>query len=226
MPTPPRGAFWPAPPQRDEGEIWYLSLADLMSLLLTFFILLAAVSSVSMNDYKEIAASMAKTMGGAQAARPAGPPEVDMAELNRQIQTLVATPELSANVDIRRRDRGLVVDIRGGILFPLGSAELTPNAEEILTALAGRLGAVDVALTVEGHTDNLPIASERFPSNWELSAARAASVARFVISRGVPAGRVVISGFADTQPLASNDSAENQARNRRVSLVITPRPRR
>ncbi len=209
-----------ARPKEGEEEGWHLSLADLMALLLCFFILLAAISSFNARKYQNVAKIMAQAMGVPSAPRE----EIDLDELQRRIASLLNTAELVENVEVRRRLEGVVVDIRGGLLFPSAEARLNESAEPILTAMAARLKATDYQVEVEGHTDDLPIATDRFPSNWELSAARAAAVARFLINEGLEPKRLTIIGRADTRPLAANDSPSNRARNRRVSLVITAGP--
>jgi chemotaxis protein MotB len=112
------------------------------------------------------------------------------------------------------------VEMQDDILFPLGSADLGDRGKALLDKLVDGLGNRELGIWVEGHTDDLPIATERFPSNWELSSQRAGTVARYLIQRGVDSARIQVSGFADTRPRAPNDSPQNRARNRRVSLVL------
>ena len=130
-------------------------------------------------------------------------------------------------MEVKLKPDAVTVDLKGAIFFQLGQAELTQKAQEILGRLAGPLKSSGHSLAVEGHTDNLPIHSPVFPSNWELSAARAAAVARYLISQGFPAEKMRVVGLADTRPVAPNtgpdgkDIPENQARNRRVTLLVT-----
>jgi len=119
-------------------------------------------------------------------------------------------------------DRTLRMVLTGDLLFDSGRATLLPTAQGELRQIARLLAGTKYRITVVGHTDNRPIKSEIFPSNWELSAARAATVARFLIEEtGLPAARFQVSGFAGEQPLAANDSAEGRARNRRVEIVVS-----
>lgn len=211
-----RPVFPDRPEAEEGGESWTLSYADLVTLLLCFFILLAAISSFNSLRYKEISETLTKAMGGRGSVEA-----VDLDKLKKEIDQLLLTPELKDSIRVKRVKRGIVVDIRGGLLFPSAEADLTEAAVPVLTRIGERLAATKYRLRVEGHTDNQPIKSEIFPSNWELSGARAAAVARFLIARGLAPERVNIVGFAETRPLAGNDTDEGRAKNRRVSLVIT-----
>ncbi len=112
------------------------------------------------------------------------------------------------------------VEMQDDILFPLGSAELGEQGKSLLDKLLDGLATRDISIRVEGHTDDLPIATARFPSNWELSSYRATTVARYLIARGVEQSRIQVSGHADTRPRVPNDGPQNRARNRRVSLLL------
>lgn len=121
-------------------------------------------------------------------------------------------------------DRIRIIDIPSAAFFASGSAELSAEGKTLLGQLRqDALSAEetkDYIITVEGHTDNIPISTMQFPSNWELSTGRAAAVARYLIESGVPAQRVRVAGYADTFPKVPNDSADNRAQNRRVVLKL------
>jgi chemotaxis protein MotB len=121
---------------------------------------------------------------------------------------------------VRRHRERLEVEIRADVLFPSGIANLVPQALPPLKQLAGILRGFENPLRVEGHTDNKPIATASFPSNWELSAARAASVARLFIDSGVDPHRLAITGLGEFQPETSNDTEEGRNKNRRVKLIV------
>ena len=121
---------------------------------------------------------------------------------------------------VRRHRMNLEVEIRADVLFPSGVANLTPQALQPLRDLASILGGFANPLRVEGHTDNVPIATAEFPSNWELSAARAASVARLLIDSGIDPHRLAISGRGEFQPEASNATEDGRNHNRRVKLIV------
>lgn len=254
---------------------WMPTFADLMTLLMCFFVLLLTFAEMDVRRYKQIAGSMAEAFGGQrlsadeavpmgtsvvaleftpEVARPtpisepwqgAPPPELparpeprdvelteqmkqnlqaliertqaDAAELAGQLQQEIARDE----VEIETRGRTIVLRIREKGSFSSGSAELQPAYSELMGRLAARLAAKPGSLMVRGHTDDVPIATARFRSNWELSSARAVSVAHELLRPGsIDPRRVSITGYADTRPLVANDSAENRARNRRVEIVI------
>lgn len=123
-------------------------------------------------------------------------------------------------VSINQTRRGVVIDISASTLFKAGEAALQPGTLEVLRQVAAVLSNEDMSIEVEGHTDDVPITTTQFPSNWELSSARASSVTRLLIDNGVLAKRLAVVGLASNQPLMPNDSAENRARNRRVTLTI------
>lgn len=142
--------------------------------------------------------------------------------LKRQIDAYARRHGLARQLETAILQRGLVVRLlTDRVLFDSGRAVLKPRARPLLAHIA-RLLAIERShpVAVEGHTDNVPIASARFPSNWELSGARASSVVRFLIERGVRARRLEASGFADLHPMASNRTDAGRHRNRRVEIVV------
>jgi chemotaxis protein MotB len=136
-----------------------------------------------------------------------------------QFRQLMASGQLRVRIT-----RGkMVVELPEGVLFDSGRAELKDAGEETLRQVAGVLAQIENReLLIGGHTDNVPIRSRRFPSNWELSAARGVVVARFLADNGVPATRIAAAGYADTQPVATNDTDEGRAQNRRIEIILMP----
>jgi len=128
--------------------------------------------------------------------------------------------DLGGSVEILAASGEVRLEINDAILFDPASAELKPEGAGVLDRLAGVLGAQRGTLAVEGHTDDRPIASARYQSNWELSTARASTVTRYLIAHGIPPERLRAVGLADTQPRAANATPEGRARNRRVSIVM------
>jgi chemotaxis protein MotB len=126
-------------------------------------------------------------------------------------------------VNITEGAFGISVEINASVLFAPGDAVLGPEAVAALRAVASVLAAANFPVTVEGHTDNLPINNYRFPSNWELSAVRASSVVRLFIESGVAPGHLTAAGYADQRPVASNNLEAGRARNRRVAIMIESR---
>jgi chemotaxis protein MotB len=123
---------------------------------------------------------------------------------------------------VRNHQTWVEVEIRNDLLFDSGSATLSPAAEGVIRRLAGVLGPAGNPVRVEGHTDNVPIRTAVFPSNWELSAARAASVVRVLGTAGVAPGRLAVLGLGEFRPAVSNATPEDRSRNRRVLLAILP----
>lgn len=144
-------------------------------------------------------------------------------DMSRDLQQQLDAAGLGASVDLKLKAEQLDIQLNEKILFSSGEAKLTRDAFMALDPIVNVLRDQGYDITVEGHTDNVPIANERFPSNWELSVARAAYVVRYLISQGIASDRLKAVGYADTRPLASNDSAEGRRTNRRVTLVIHPK---
>jgi chemotaxis protein MotB len=117
----------------------------------------------------------------------------------------------------------MVVELSENILFDSGKADLKKDGELALTEVATVLTSIpDREFQIAGHTDNVPIKSAKFPSNWELSTARAVRVARYLAAGGVPSSRLSAAGYAESQPVASNDTPEGRAQNRRIEIVLMP----
>lgn len=125
-------------------------------------------------------------------------------------------------ITFRREDRGLIVSIvTDDVLFAPGSAHLEANGTKTLDAVAVALGALRNPISIEGHTDDVPISNSRFPSNWELSTARAGAVLRYLVDRhGLTQERLVAGGYAEQRPLKENSTPEGRARNRRVDVAV------
>jgi chemotaxis protein MotB len=139
------------------------------------------------------------------------------AEITRSLQLR----GLNGSVEFDRQERGLVINVvTDKVLFDLGSADLRPQGARVLDAIGPSLAKVGNTLSVEGHTDNIPISGGAFPSNWELSTERATTVLRYLLSKRVSPRRVSAAGYADQRPLVGNDTPAHRARNRRVAIVV------
>lgn len=251
---------------------WVVTFADLMSLLMCFFVLLLSFSEIDAQKFKQIAGELSKAFG-VQREVPAleipkgtspifekfspAPPEPTVVNEVRQtttdeapeLETLKSPTEeaveaaLQETMDERMQQilsvldeavedgrinvsqdldqRRIVVRVEEKGSFPSGSAELTWEFEGLLLDMAEVLAEMPGKLTVEGHTDDVPISTSRFKSNWDLSAARAAAVANVLLAReGIEPTRMAVKGLADTEPRMPNTSAENRAHNRRVEIII------
>jgi chemotaxis protein MotB len=255
-------------------EGWAIPYGDLVTLLLAFFVVMYAMSTINEGKYRILADALnAEFRGAPRAAEPIqvgekvrgesvdgalerkstlegatgqAPAGEKSSEQESQAQPLPATTpaeDLAGNaqelnqvaddveramanlirekmVAVRRHGLWIEVEIQTDILFPSGVAALSPLAVSVLSPLADAVKPFNNPIRVEGHTDNLPIATKEFPSNWELSSARAASVVHLFSQRGVAPTRLTVIGLGEYRPIKSNASAEGRAANRRVVLVI------
>lgn len=234
----------------EEQEEWQLSLADMMTLILTFFVIIVSISVVDMERYEEVSESFKEGLAKKPVEqlkpdkRKAQSPEPEPVfhsqsfeqaardekkPLDRVFEDLAAKlAGETYSVSLERRPYSVAVNMRGSVLFDPGAADLTPKAKAILAEVGDVLWGLPYRFAIEGHSDNIPIHNDRYPSNWELSSARASSVARFLMERGFPPERFTVVGLADTRPMAPNmDQAgrpipRNQMLNRRVVVLVEP----
>ncbi len=218
---------------------WLLTYADMITLLMAFFIMLYSMSILNLSRFHQVAVSIRSGFGGIlqgqsrhilstsgqMSVRPSAI-EGDTAgvpySLIKQINAFVKERKLGGSVRMYTDQRGLVVSLLSDrVLFQTGRAEIRPESRPVLQKIASVLNAVPNDVRVEGHTCNLPTRSRQYPSNWELSTARATNVVRFLIgSGGVPAARLSAAGYADTHPYAPNTTEANRLLNRRVEIVV------
>ncbi len=229
--------------EHDNHDRWMISYADFVTLLFAFFVVMYAISSVNEEKYRTFSDSLSIAFARQPVTAPAAGQQdrtlgalVDrrtarLGEQQRKIQermknlatglSQVMAPLINQRtVSINQTRRGVVIDISASMLFRTGEATLQPGMLDVLRQVAAVLGKEELPIEVEGHSDDVPIATAQFPSNWELSSARASSVVRMLIDSGVPAKRLAVVGLASNQPLVPNDSPENRARNRRVIITI------
>lgn len=227
---------------------WITTFSDMMSLLLTFFILLYSISTVDAQKFKNITQYLQIALSGD--GRPAildggkeavpepfdedpfseseVPPEelmepvtTEIIQMYEKINKYITELELQAEVNVMMISSGVFVEIKDAILFESGSAQLKDTGIELLGKLEAMLNDFDNDIVVEGHTDNVPMNSAMYPSNWELSAARAVSVLRYLNEQmNVEPTRLSARGYGEYSPIAPNDTPLNRARNRRVNLMI------
>lgn len=264
-------------PQRkkkeDGGGGWIVTFADLMSLLLTFFILLLSFSKMDLHKYEMMAQSLAQAFGPSfiQGAGKAGgeiifaeepppaPPVEEMSDLEQEFEefedqssedevemleesegeseaisidpnieqlteTLIEELEteiVSNALNVSFDSEKVVVRFSDDTTFTSGSEEIKEDMFPIIEKIENVLATCQGEIVVSGYTDDLPVTSRRFRSNWDLSAARAVSVVhQLIFNNKIDANRVIAAGRAETNPLAPNDSAENRAKNRRVEINI------
>jgi chemotaxis protein MotB len=224
----------PGSGEKDNAERWLLTYADLITLLLIFFVVMYALSSIDAKKFEAMAVSMANAMGGSTSVMPnpgeAIPPGVstpdqaendDLEQLRKELQDYIDENGLEGQVTVNLEERGIVLSFQDVALFSLGSAVLTPYAKELIDTVGLILIRSTQYVRVEGHTDDLPINTREFPSNWELSAARANSVVQTLIADlNFPPHRLSVTGYGEFRPQVPNDSVENRQVNRRVDIVV------
>ncbi len=146
-------------------------------------------------------------------------------QLKKQLEGAIAAVGLSQQVSVSLDDRGVAVYVTDGVLFDSGQARLKAEGQHLLDGVLPILASVGNKLVVEGHTDDVPISSSAFPSNWELSTSRATAVLHGLLSgHGIDGDRVSVAGYADTRPRVPNDTPEHRAVNRRVEVVVAVPP--
>jgi len=200
---------------------WLVTYADMMTLLLCFFVLMMGVSQVNFDSFEKIKKEVATSFGGKY--------EDPYAKLSESIEELITVKDLGKDVKIISKGAGLTLIFQGQMLFDSGRSDIKPEAIPVLKDIKDLIeeNGSNLFMVVEGHTDNVPIRTERFPSNWELSSGRAARIVREFENLGIERNKMLAVGASDTRPLSSNYNEdgtynhENQAQNRRVVLRLT-----
>lgn len=244
---------------------WVMTFADLMTLLMCFFVLLLAFSEMDVAKFKQLSGSMKEAFGVqseidvrtipkgtsliAQEFSPGKPEPTALNEvrqftidsnrntldaLDRELKEIRETREHArrlrlalkeeieeGSVAIRTEGMKVIVHIKEKASFDSGFADVKPDFMPVLQKIAGLLDSNSGDITISGHTDDVPIGNSRYRSNWDLSTARAVSVAHELLGKAdLLPERVTVTGHADTRPLSSNDTPENRANNRRVDIAI------
>ncbi|TET41403.1 MAG: hypothetical protein E3J63_02085 [Elusimicrobia bacterium] len=199
-------AILPGVPRRVDSEIkvgksspaWMLTYSDLMTQLLIFFVMMFALAS-AMN-------------------------EMQLIKLKKKLETYVTENRLEGYIGLKIDEKGLVISLREKLMFDSGEAEIHQEAKYILKDITKEIIDVPNNTRIEGHTDNVPIGPElrsKFPTNWELSTARATNVTRYLLETlKFPPGRISSAGYGKYQPVVDNDTEEHKAMNRRVDIVV------
>jgi chemotaxis protein MotB len=211
--------------EEESAPLWMITYADMVTLLLTFFILYYSIASMNMQKFKEA------IIGEEQAS--IGLLELlDSAEIKESIQNLtglksndilkdITAVAKETDLDVDTSDAKVVVRVPGANLFKPGQADLQLSARPVLDEVIRVVNKYpEYKIHIQGHTDDETISTERFPTNWELSAARATAVLRYFYDKGAKPERMTATGYADTFPLASNDTLQGRALNRRVEFVL------
>lgn len=237
------------------GAGWITTFSDLMSLLLTFFILLFSMATVDDEKFSAASQSMQEAFIGEGAGAgildgglineeestgdaanqeeeeeeieivPKSEIPIEVLEMYEEAIQLIEEAGLQDRVSLSIDKDGMYLDIQESILFQSSRAEITAGGEETIGSLVGILNLSENDIVVEGFTDNLPMVNSQYPTNWELSTARALSVVHYLIDeQGINPRRLSAKGYGEFSPVAPNDTAENRAKNRRVNIVLVYQP--
>jgi len=215
------------------APFWMTTYGDMVTLMLTFFILLVSYSTIELEKFRGAMESLKGALGIFEGHEsPQKSPYLNFdtntssrrADLNdraKQMEAFILADSLQHVVEFEILESGVLLRLGQEVLFDVGSVELKDEAHKILAILSEILRADLKEIQVEGHTDDVPIRTTRFPSNWELSAARALSVVRYFFEvEGIPEKHLVAVGRGEHRPLVANDSRENRRKNRRVEIMI------
>ncbi len=226
-------------PQCEEGlPGWMATFSDLCTLLMTFFVLLLSFSTMDVIKFKQMMGSMEKAFGyqtespGSYNAKASTPVTIQLSdqenkmldnmEIGDQIKQSTKDVGLDKDVEIEVNEDGVMMRLKGKTAFPPGKADLNPKMKPLLEKVAKILKEhPDYNLKVLGHTDNIPIKSPKYDSNWELSSARAVKVIQYLVEKyHIDAKRLTAIGYGATRPLAPNNTPQGRAKNRRVEFVF------
>ncbi|WP_040379121.1 flagellar motor protein MotB [Dethiobacter alkaliphilus] len=224
------------PRQEGGAPEWMTTYSDMVTLLLAFFVLLFSYSVIDVIKFQQIMSSIQVSFLGQDGIMESSldPSRGEMIELAvdhkfedvlmtyLEVKSHLQEEGLANIIDVRIEDRGVVLEIQDRLLFDTGRAEIRPEARELLVKVAGILANVPNQIIVEGHTDNVPIQTAQYPSNWELSVDRAVRVVRYLSERqDIDPERFLATGYGEFQPVASNETVQGRAKNRRVNIVIS-----
>jgi len=219
------------PPEQENTDRWVVSYADFITLMFAFFVTMYALSRVDVDKVALFEGSVKSALRANPEPPAVGKPgpviegvfpaSPDMVGIEKDFRKIIETLPNADGVSLEQEQRGLVVSIGERVLFESGQAQIRPEAKPSLDAIAFFLSGLSNNILVEGHTDNVPITSAKYESNWELSTERATQVLRYMVEyRGLSAARVAASGYAEYKPVVSNETPEGRAKNRRVDVVI------
>lgn len=234
-----------APAHEEMNESWLLPYSDLMTLLLALFISLFAISHTDNEKVKQMANafSSAFNMGGPSFFDNMGPNPGRAAEtpsdedkgnhsyvqenqnlerVQRQMNEYIQQNNLQNDLSTQMSSDGLMLRIKEHALFPSGSADLVPEAQRLAPVIAGLLASIPERVVISGYTDNVPISTPRYPSNWDLSSQRALNFMKLILASNASLNPARFSalGYSEYHPIASNDTPEGRAQNRRVEVLI------
>ncbi|MDD4145530.1 MAG: OmpA family protein [Bacilli bacterium] len=230
-------------PEADKSNSWLLTYSDMVTLCLTFFVLLYSFSTIDAVKWKSLINSLQGALGVMDGSNVPNTTNEEnrydtidqiridqylayeeetkrMEKIQARLNEYLSSNNLNENISTSIEERGVIIRFQDSILFPKGSAALYQESAIVLSGLSAIFAELKSPIRIEGHTDNLAINTEQFPSNWELSTARATKVLRFLIKDGVPGEQLSAVGYGEFRPIAVNDCEENRKKNRRVDIVL------
>lgn len=220
--------------EHENGERWLISYADFITLLFAFFVVMYSISAVNEGKLKVLGDSIStafnpfvpfsatkirivETQSGTQPNEQA----FDIGILTfRKLKEGIRDIDKDEKIRVENDARGLAIRLPDEMVFESGKAEILPQFNETLRKIAGMLKDMPNHLQIEGHTDNIPINTPAFPSNWELSTTRSVVILRSLLSYAIDPNRLSAAGYAEFKPIASNDTPEGRAKNRRVEIIV------
>lgn len=224
--------------EHENHERWLLTYSDLITLLLAFFIMMYTLSKQDAQKYQEVTGHLRAIFSGgtgildgkggsavASGAINIVPAEIINSEIRKEleeeIKSVAPLEAQNQNMTVFIDERGIVVRVLDKAFFDEGKADLRESARNTLNKIIPTIKKVNKDVRIEGHTDNIPISTNEFKSNWELSVRRATEVVRYIIERGdFPPEKIAAAGYAEYRPLVPNTTAGNRAMNRRIELII------
>lgn len=214
-------------------ERWLLSYVDFITVLMIFFIVMYALSTVDAAKYQQLSSSLNDALGGGKSiigselppisvGEPRPIPEVQrMEDVKAQVDEFLKENGLSGKVNTNIDERGLVISLQDTVLFASGSDKVEDSQRGIISKIGTILKDTSNFIRVEGHTDNVPIKNAKFSSNWMLSSARSCNVVEVLISDSkISETRLSSLGYGEHRPISSNSTTEGKAKNRRVDIIV------
>lgn len=229
---------------KENSERWLLTYSDLITLLLAFFVIMYGMSSADVQKFSKMASSMRRafnvdvmqgqTQSGVLDSSTSLLPDdmgvgtgadstqqKDLAMISQEMGWALQQQGVSDNVSLSLRPEGTAISVSGNLLFASGKAELRPDAVSLLKSLGAVLSKLPNDVRIEGYTDDIPPSGTDFPTNWELSSARAVAIVRYLSEvEGIDPARLSAVGYSQYRPVAPNDSARSRSRNRRAEVLI------
>lgn len=213
---------------------WLVSYADFVTLMFGFFLILWASAEQNPEKFSEMALAFQRAFNTGSMLGQDGTGQIIGAggrfgtlmisptqRISDRAGELAAQMGLTDDISVGTRKEGVVITLSGSLLFDSGRAKLREDAVDVLARLATILETEPGRIRIEGHTDNIPIETGDYPSNWELSTDRASSVLRFFAGTlGMPAARFEIAGYGEYRPILPNSTRENRSKNRRVEIIV------